>query len=91
MSGKLTYSFDRIFDPIQFPELGPENSATRQGMILTLISSSQMSGGNYHLSIPVEFYTSGVYEPQKTLTFTAYMAYTYLKEGSTSINVYPPQ
>ena len=35
------------------------------------------------------FNTLGIYEPQKILTFTAYVSYTYLKEGSTTISVYP--
>ncbi len=89
MSGKLTRMFDNTFKPIDYTELGAEDSSTRKGLILSSINSEELNSGNYNLILPITFDTSGIYEPQKILTFTTYISYIYLKEGSTSISVFP--
>ncbi|MFA5406335.1 MAG: hypothetical protein WC307_03180 [Candidatus Nanoarchaeia archaeon] len=90
-AGWLQYSeiqsaFDAKFPLIEFEEL---TSTIREGLWITSIDSSLIRSSSYSLILPVQFNTGNVYEPQKILTFSAYISYTYLKEGSTSISVYP--
>lgn len=77
--------FDDAFPPIEFPEI------TRENMWLLKIPGDQLNQGSYSITLPMEFTTTDIYEPQKILTITAYISYTYLKEGSTTISVYPAE
>jgi len=87
----LTDMFDAAFKPIEFEELGAEDSTIRQTIMLTIVSSEQLSGSSYALLLPMQFLTQGIFEPQKILTVSAYISYNYLKEGNTQISVFPTE
>lgn len=83
----LAKDFNSKFNSVlDFQELTPDVKA---GLMLFRINSTDIISGKYTITMPLKFLTEGIYEPQKILTFDAYIGYTYLKEGVTTINVYP--
>ncbi len=59
------------------------------GQYVKVIKSEDINSGVQTISLPVIFNSKDFYEPQKILTFTVYITYTYLKEGYTTIKVFP--
>ncbi|HLE06856.1 MAG TPA: hypothetical protein VI790_05865, partial [Candidatus Nanoarchaeia archaeon] len=84
----LSISFNSLFPETEFEEL---NANARSKLYLKSISSDELTSGKQSIMLPVRFNTQNVYEPQRILTFSAYISYSYLKEGSTSISVYPTE
>lgn len=84
----LSATFDGLFPETEFEEL---NANARSRLYLKSISSDELTSGKQSIILPVRFNTESVYEPQRILTFSAYISYSYLKEGSTSISVYPTE
>lgn len=81
-----TNTFDNAFPAIEFQEI---TQSVRDDMWLLEIDGDQLNQGSYSITLPMEFTTTDIYEPQKILTISAYISYTYLKEGQTTISVYP--
>ncbi len=83
-------SFSRLIDNafliIDYPEL---TSTVKSEMVWIKIPAEQLVSDDYSLTLPVELNTQNIYEPEKTLTFNVYIYYNYMKEGSTTISVYP--
>jgi len=83
---KLTEMFDQAFPTLDFPEI---SQSIRNDLYLRVIDANQLTQSNFVITLPMVFDTSSVFEPQKILTVSAYISYKYLKEGSTSLSVYP--
>jgi hypothetical protein len=82
----LDERFDETFNLIEYPEL---SQAVREDLMLLEIEGNILSLEGYSITLPITFDTSNIFEPEKILTMTAYISYRYLKEGSTSLSVYP--
>jgi len=81
---ELSDLFDERFPGFEYPEL---NNVKSDLMVRTL--KSDQINQPYLITLPLKFDSTGVFEPQKILTFTVYISYTYQKEGSTLLSVYP--
>ncbi len=70
-------------------EIYTELASNTGDQLIRSISSDNLNSGKQTVSVPIKFDSSTFHEPQKILTFTVYITYNYLKEGQTTLSVYP--